>query len=74
MAEPSVQNEHLRKHDSFAIIATSSHFILLTKYATHGRVEVEELKDNETLTVVCSCCLSKLEFGNVKMQFGRPRP
>ena len=35
MAKPSVENKHLCKHDYFAILASCSRFILLTKYATH---------------------------------------
>ena len=74
MAKPSVENKHLRKRGFVVIIATCTHLILLTKYATHGRVGVQGHKENETFTVVCSRCLSKLEFGNVTKQFGRPRP
>lgn len=65
MVKPLVENKHLRKRGFFVIIATCAHFILLTKYATHGRVGIEEHKENQTFTVVCSRCLSKLEFGNV---------
>ena len=74
MAKPSVENKHLCKRGFFVIIVTCAHFILLTKYATHGRVGVGGHKENETFTVVYSRCLSKLEFGNVTKQFGRPLP